>query len=151
MKKILCKKCNIQQVAIKKHNLCLRCYSAAYRNGTLFNGNYVPISRPTLTKEKAEREIEFIKNYFIHKHLVHHPGIFRMNTISYAPDFYDAEGNIFIEVAGSRQAYHANKDKYLMMKTFYPKINLEVRQSDGTLIDLDYRVKWKDNESENKY
>jgi len=43
--------------------------------------------------------------------------------------FYDGERNIFIEVSGSRQAYHANKDKYRLFRELFPLISLEIRKS----------------------
>ena len=58
-----------------------------------------------------------------------------MDGEKYSPDFYDGEMNVFIEVVGTRQAYSENKDKYNLLRKYYPKINFEIRLSDGSLLD----------------
>jgi hypothetical protein len=65
----------------------------------------------------------------------------------YTPDFYDGERNVFIEVAGTRQAYHENKGKYQMMKKTYSRIILEIRQVSGSLIDIDKEVNWENGDT----
>lgn len=63
------------------------------------------------------------------------PGLFRINGESYSPDFYDGETNTFIEVTGTKQAYSKNKEKYKKFKELYPKINFEIRNPQGQIID----------------
>jgi len=48
--------------------------------------------------------------------------IFRLKNSYYRPDFYLPKENLYIEVVGSRQAYHANKAKYEEFKKLYPDI-----------------------------
>ena len=61
------------------------------------------------------------------KTYTHHPCWFKfMNGDKYMPDFYCHEDNEYIEVAGTRQAYHANKQKYALMKIEYPSIKFRI-------------------------
>lgn len=143
MEHSICKVCKKLPVVIKKYQMCLRCYQKERKNGTMGNATKEIVSRPTENKEGWVREMEFVKCFFVHSNWVHRPGIFRMNGTSYAPDFYDGERNIFIEVAGTRQAYSLNKEKYLMMEKYFPKIGFEVRQHTGSLIDLNSEVHWE--------
>lgn len=78
-------------------------------------------------------EFEFIKNFFKHSAWVFHPCRFRFQELTYEPDFYDAERNVFIEVVGTRQAYEQNKKKYKLFKEFFPPIVLEFRNREGDL------------------
>ena len=87
-------------------------------------------------KNKHFREVEFIKNFFDHDDFIHQPCHFRLNNIGYSPDFYDGKRNIFIEVAGTRQAYHINKEKYELFKQIFPKLQFEIRKTDGSLLDI---------------
>lgn len=52
----------------------------------------------------------------------------------YRPDFRNLEGTVFYEVAGTRQAYYANKSKYLEFREAYPSLCLVVVRPDGTEI-----------------
>lgn len=57
----------------------------------------------------------------------HHPRRFIFNNGErYTPDFFCIEDNEYIEVAGTRQAYHANKHKYALMKKEYPLIKFSI-------------------------
>jgi len=49
----------------------------------------------------------------------------------YKPDFYLPEEDLYIEVVGSRQAYHINKDKISKFKKLYPKIKFQVLNCEG--------------------
>lgn len=147
---MVCVECNKNQIFIKKRKLCLSCYQLLRKKGNLIGEltgckNPNP-SYPTMKKYEHLSEINFIKNYFVHNNWVSHPCCFKLNNVSYTPDFYDGVNNCFIEVAGTRQAYHANKEKYVLMKSIFPLINFEVRQSNGNLIDLndDKRISWGD-------
>ena len=68
--------------------------------------------------------------------------MFRLSNCKYDPDFYDGERNVFIEVAGTGQAYYANLKKYLEFVKIFPKINFEVRKPTGELIDITQKVSW---------
>ena len=70
--------------------------------------------------------------YFTHRNWTPKPAIFNLGDgLKYSPDFYDGERNVFIEMAGTRQAYHFNKEKYELMAKKFPFIKLEIRTSDG--------------------
>lgn len=141
----ICEVCNDRPVGIKKRKMCFRCYQQT-RNKTgpfiIDNKNYEFKAKSTIKKHSENREMEFIKNFFNHKKWVHHPGIFRFPSGEcYEPDFYDGERNVFIEVAGTRQAYHQNKKKYEFMKLYFPMIAFEVRITTGGLLE-DAEIKW---------
>ena len=125
----LCINCKENAIQIKCRKLCRKCYMKLRleKKGGIPDRNWmIPYSR----------EIEFIKNYFTHKNWFYHPVIFRMNGFRYEPDFYDNERNVFIEVAGTRQAYHENLEKYKVFVDSFPHFNLEVRHINGNLIDI---------------
>lgn len=122
-----CIKCSGSPVYIKKRKLCKSCYVKWY---------YSNSSRHKTAMIYHNSEVEFIKNFFDHKNWIYQPVHFRLNGDSYNPDFYDGERNIFIEVAGTRQAFDANKEKYRQFIAVYPKINFEIRYSDGCLLDM---------------
>ena len=140
----LCIKCDERPVFIKKRQLCSRCYQRAYLGLIKKEKTWEPVSRVGKADRRIRREMEFVKNYFIHKNWIHQPGLFRLNGENYSPDFYDGERNVFIEVIGSRQAFHQNKEKYEKMRIFFPKINFEVRTPDGAEIEIgdNLRVVW---------
>ena len=149
-----CIQCHEREIVIKKRQLCLLCAGRFYR-GHLEKPFHERIktlsqSRATLTKYEMFAEINFVKEFFTHKNWVHHPAIFHLNNVNYAPDFYDSERNVFIEVIGTRQAFHANKEKYALMTTIFPKINFEIRDNFGNLIPLEGRQEWKTERDEQK-
>lgn len=129
----LCVECNERPVYIKKRKLCNVCYGKLQRSGI----NLSPLSKApgTIAKNRTAKELEFVKNYFDHKDWIYHPALFRFDNEKYSPDFYDIRTNTFIEVAGTRQAYFQNKDKYTLFKKYYPKIKFEIRFSNGELLD----------------
>lgn len=90
-------------------------------------------------------EINFIKNFFNHNNWKYQPVAFYfLDGTKYTPDFYDVERNTFIEVAATRQAYHINRAKYLLMKIEFPKINFEVRDPFGKMVEeANYGDKWE--------
>ena len=127
----ICISCNDRPVEVKKWKRCRRCYQN-YRKGEGFK-------QPPVTKYCSE--MDFIKNFFDHKNWVYQPTTFRIGMDKYRPDFYDGERNIFIEVAGTRQAFSSNKHKYQKFIVLYPKINFEIRYSTGELLtDMKYRI-----------
>ena len=135
----LCVVCNERPVENKKRKLCFRCY-AKIRKQELKHGESIPLERiacpTTEQKYRTAREMEFIKQFFKHGQWFYEPCLFRLsNGTSYQPDFYDGARNVFIEVAGTRQEYSFNKDKYEQFKKDYPLISFEVRGTDGNLIE----------------
>lgn len=91
------------------------------------------------------REVEFVKNYFTHKNWIHHPATFNLNYTAYTPDFYDGENNVFIEMVGTRQAYHRNKDKYISFEKVFPLIKLEIRKTNGEPLKIKNNyISWVD-------
>lgn len=142
MKKELCIECKKRSIHIKKRHLCNVCYQ---RERTKHGGYIDPathkFAKVTAQKHRLSREIEFIKHFFEHTQYIHHPAMFRLNNTSYSPDFYDIKRNIFIEVSGTRQAYHANKYKYNLLRELFPHIRFEIRKASGELLNEDSRDK----------
>ena len=58
---------------------------------------------------------------------------FFLNGTHYRPDFQQ-DPHTYIEVCGTRQAYHANKAKWALFRTHYPMLSLKVVRPDGTEI-----------------
>jgi len=131
----VCVECNEHKILIKKRGLCSRCYQRLRNVTGGFKNETSKVSMVTENKYNSYRELEFVKNYFTHKNWVYQPALFRFNGEKYSPDFYDGERDVFIEVTGTRQAYHQAKKKYKEFKKYYPKINFEIRQPDGSLLD----------------
>lgn len=141
-----CVSCKKRPVDIKKRQLCITCYQRD-KHLAAFRGVEAEIGKircnTTVVRHENDSKILFIKNYFSHKNLIFHPATFHMGDEKYQPDFYDGERNCFIEVAGTRQAYHLNKEKYVLFRKTYPQINFEIRTSDGRLLDeSEGRLQW---------
>ncbi len=133
----MCINCKKEPVFVKSRKLGKKCYHNLLHHGELLK------NQRGLKGSSSDREIEFIKNYFQHDDWIYHPARFNLNSISYTPDFYDGQRNVFIEVAGTRQAYHLNKDKYVAFKKLFPRITLEIRDATGKLIEGEAgRIHW---------
>lgn len=132
----ICSKCNNEkEIYNKKRNLCAKCYRIWYASQPAKNnGNNVGKETP-INADIIENEMKFIINFFKHTNWTRYPATFRISDDNYTPDFYDGERNAFIEVAGTRQAYHANKHKYEKFRRIYPKILFEIRKVNGSLLD----------------
>ena len=134
-----CISCHERPIEIAKWRRCLRCYQS-YRKKKGMKGR-------DNTKERTvayPSEIDFIKSYFTHNNWQYHPAFFRLNGGSYEPDFYDGERNVFIEVAGTRQAFHQNLEKYREFLNTFPMLKFEVRNAKGGLIAIsDLRGKFR--------
>lgn len=131
----LCINCKKNPIYIKKRGLCKLCYPRLRKSGELeIKGKATPINKWNIAHQA---EIEFIKIFFEHNNWLYHPAIFRFNGNRYEPDFYDGERNVFIEVAGTSQAFYANLSKYKIFIETFPHINFEVRYKSGTLVDLE--------------
>jgi hypothetical protein len=86
---------------------------------------------------RFDRERQFALAFFEHDKWVHEPRYFYLSDgTKYLPDFYDAKRDIYIEVVGSRQAYHLNKDKYVTFCNEYENIQLEFRLPSGEKLEL---------------
>jgi len=131
----ICVECKTRKVGIKKHELCTTCYQRLRRKGVFLGDGHRRRCKSTIANWENKGEIEFIRNYFKHNNWVHHPGTFRLDghKEKYTPDFYDGERNVFIEVSGTRQAYHANKHKYKRFMELYPELNFEIRLPTGEI------------------
>ena len=57
---------------------------------------------------------------------VYHPKRFKVEDTHYHPDFYLPKEKLYIEIVGTRQAYHFNKKKIKEFKKSYPLINFVV-------------------------
>jgi len=136
-----CIECQKNPIYIIKYSLCRLCYHKKYKMGTLDRKDG-DLSRPTEKKVQQSAELNFVKNYFAHNNWIYHPTTFRLNGTTYQPDFYDPESNVFIEVVGTRQAYHANKNKYHQMKKLFPLINFIICKEDGSVLTEDERIDW---------
>ncbi len=128
-----CIQCEKNPILIKKRKLCRSCYARNY---------YSSKSDKKISHWKVfhSNEIEFSKNFFNHKNWLYHPVIFRLKSGNYEPDFYDGERNTFIEVVGTKQAFHANFDKYALFIKTFPLINFEIRNSLGEIKPLTKRA-----------
>ncbi len=130
-----CIMCNIRPIKIKKRKLCMSCY-CRFRSGH---------STPTFIRPSCEkRENQFISKFFTHNNWIKYPAAFQLNGTKYTPDFYDGRRRIFIEVVGTRQAFHYQKEKYELFREMYPFVPLEFRTSEGDLLNLDHngRIHW---------
>jgi len=84
---------------------------------------------------RHKREREFAINYFNHNQWKHEHKMYCLsNGDKYRPDFKDELRNVIIEVVGSRQAYHANKQKYARFIKEFPNKVFELRDSEGQLL-----------------
>lgn len=129
-----CIKCKQRPVFIKKRQLCAACYQREYKKAGSFIAPEHDYCGPTLANHKHNNEVEFIKNFFDHNDWIYQPATFRINGDRYTPDFYDSKRNVFIEVAGTKQAFHQNKKKYKLFKKHYPLIKFEIRITSGSLL-----------------
>lgn len=142
---VVCVRCSIREIAIKKRSLCYPCYQELYRNGKIGKSRSLTTGHGKKSREiKERREMNFVKNYFTHSEWIHHPASFLLGEHTYTPDFYDKKKNIFIEVVGSQQAYQANKFKYKLFSECFPLLTLIFMDQQGTTIVTDRfsRVEW---------
>lgn len=128
----ICIRCTIRPVSHLKRRLCAPCYRYLYQNNDLDSLNAV-----------TGHELEFTNNFFSHINWIHQPATFKFSGVYYTPDFYDNERNVFIEVVGSRQAYHANKHKYTLFRKSFPHIIFEIRKPNGEILnEKKIRLDW---------
>jgi len=80
---------------------------------------------------KNERERHFASVYFQHDEWISQPKhLYLRDGTRYSADFYDKKQNEYIEVVGSKSAYHHGKAKYSAFRKDYPHLILKI---------LDYR------------
>ena len=131
-----CISCGERPIEVEKWKRCHRCYQR-YRHKYVGRFHDRKVKGVTINYVS---EIEFIRNFFEHQNWIYQPAIFRFNGEQYRPDFYDGERNAFIEVVGTPQAYYDNREKYKEFIGTFPKINFEIRQINGDLVDLDEKL-----------
>ena len=78
----------------------------------------------------------FAQNFFDHDEWECQPSKLDLGGFTYRPDFYDRRRGIYIEVAGTRQAFLHNIAKYYKMVEVYGAEKFEIRNPDGDLISL---------------
>lgn len=82
-----------------------------------------------------KREIQFVNTFFNGREYGI-PKFFKLNRngmTRYTPDVYDIDRDTYIEVVGSRQAYHRNKKRYKTFRECYPNVKFEIRHCTGEL------------------
>ena len=80
-----------------------------------------------LSDIRNEKERHFAAVYFNHNEWRSQPTYFPLSDGSrYTPDFYDEKADEFIEVVGSRQAFHQGKAKYRLFRKCYPQLTLKI-------------------------
>jgi len=135
----LCTECKIHPVHIKKRQLCSKCYQRFYRSrwrrGETIINPLSKLSAPTARRYQHQGELDFVRNFFLHKKWYYHPATFHLDGTTYSPDFYDADRNVWIEVSATRQAYDQGKRKYDLFQKLYPLLNFEIRSPTGELLE----------------
>jgi len=150
-KRGLCTNCSKRPIYVVSRGLCSCCYqksrTASLQESSLKN-EWDYQSPPTFRRKEHEAEIIFIAEFFKHRNWIHHPALFNLGgNIRYTPDFYDGTRNVFIEVVGSRQAFHQNRDKYRLFVEKFPKLSFEIRDRWGAIyreiseLHVDFRTK----------
>lgn len=137
-----CIRCKKRPAKHIKRQLCNPCYVYLRTHDELKSAPM--LKKSTSNNDHYGREMDFIKSFFTHPKWHHQPATFKINGGNYTPDFYDGERNVFIEVSGSRQAYHINKDKYQLFRELFPLISFEIRKPNGLLLDeSEDRLNWE--------
>jgi len=77
---------------------------------------------------------------------------FVLKGTTYRPDFYLPDMGKYIEVVGTRQAYHINKYKISLFLKKFPNINFEIVNPDGSnfISNFDHKRKDKINNYKGK-
>ena len=60
--------------------------------------------------------------------------LFKLNGVSFTPNFRLVGTNEYVVVVGTRQAFFANRTKYQMFRAQYPEIILHIVKPDGSLL-----------------
>jgi len=131
-------------VHIKKRGLCEVHYQRERKNAGGFppQGEMVgAVHRDMFSLRRHKRslyprEMEFVRHFFEHKNWFYELVTFHCEDFNYTPDFYDANRNVFIEVIGTRQALHKNREKYQKIIEMLPHLKFEFRLASGDMIDI---------------
>ena len=68
---------------------------------------------------------------------------FDLGNTTYRPDFYLPNENLYIEVIGTRQAYHANKNKIFKFRKLYPFVKFIIVDFTNQIYpNIKYPYKW---------
>lgn len=143
--KILCSICLKRPAKYKKVVQCHTCYHKDYvaswqKNNPRYGKvkkkwGVIDLPGPHMTKNgliiEHGSEITFARLF---PNFIYWPANFKVrgDSKNYSPDFYDPEGNVFYEVIGTFQAYHANKGKIEEFRKIFPKIILKLVMADGS-------------------
>jgi hypothetical protein len=117
---------------------CNKCYQKLYREGKIQAREHVelpkfiPNKREKRDQPRFEAESVFIQNYGESKNLIYEANTFHFpNHMSYTPDFYDRETDVYYEIVGTTQAYQKNEHKYNLFKVIFPQIKLNFVKPNG--------------------
>jgi hypothetical protein len=140
---VLCKKCGSRPIYVIKRGLCQYCYNKEYKESRRTPKPIQPEPTAFMT-DPNHKEILFIKHYFTHQNWLYSPVTFHLGDKKYTPDFYDGNRQVFIEVVGSKQAFHSNKEKYSSLQQLASFFRFEIRDALGSLIEFqkDQRIAW---------
>ena len=141
----MCAVCKKKEVQIKRSQLCMACYQKQRRGtGRLPTDKEAKDikSNSVVSLYENEGEFHFIRNFFDHVDWIHKPAIFYLGSVKYTPDFYDKRRGVFIEVSATRQAYHQNKEKYALMREYFPLVPFEIRVPTGALLSEEHGDMW---------
>ena len=119
---------------------CLACGRTFYITTGFRHKHCSPEHRPSyhapMPRAMAKSEVIFSEKHPTLIRLNPNCRLFKLAGYSYTPDFRNAEGTVFYEVIGTRQAFHANKHKYIAFRSAYPSLTLKIVKPDGTNIKL---------------
>ena len=110
-----CLQCGKMPIYIKSVGLCLSCYH---------HMRYIKINKRI--KKHFMAEEKFLVEYGNSSKLIYEPCVFKFKGLKYRPDFYDPDTNEFIEIVGTRQRWHQNRDKLQSFQETFPKIKLKI-------------------------
>lgn len=85
---------------------------------------------------KNDNERFFAENFFKHDKWISQPKPIDFGEYTYRPDFYDEERDMYIEVAGTKQAFYQNKAKYIKAIEVLGNESFEIRDTAGRLVNI---------------
>jgi len=114
-----------------KKQLCSCSYRNCFGGGGLFIEGIM--GNPLMGHKREQSFAEYLRlqgtNFIYPAPLLRISGKIKYNKgIRYKPDFYLPDTNEYIEVVGSRQAYHSNKKKITQFQQFF---DIHYRRPDG--------------------
>ncbi len=94
-----------------------------------------------ISQIKNKGEKMFATSFFNHNSWAYQPGPYCFsNGSTYKPDFKDLKRDVLIEVSATRQAFHANKNKYARFIKEFPLEKFEIRNQHGRLLGKYYNI-----------